>query len=460
MQRMIVRDQIRLWMTPVLAALSLFSIGLYMTGEEGLAMCLSFLTIGSACLLRIMMAHRYFSCDVMHWLYLFFFMYISPSLQYILNRYTFGIIPLSIVLFRSNMMLLMWITAYCAVFDAVKLRGARRIRSGPEKAEERFLTKRALIPLMLFSLLVAVFVLVRGGINVMLTKSAGEAVFGFMNQAVTLIITFVFRNSVTFTAAYAILGFKARKWGVAWPVAAVILLLISCSPFGMPRFQAAAIYIGLLLIVFPGLSRRALYVYGFVVVFLIGFPFINHMRQENLLDLDVMAALKDAVKNMTEMLIGGHFDGYAMLFKAQHHVATFGVTWGRQMLGAMLFFIPRAWWPGKPVGTGHFVQQSAGLEQRYFNMSASLIEEGYINFGFIGILLFAGLMAFMNHRLDTPAYGKPGNRPFKKMVYPFLPPMVFFMVRGDMMSTFAYFSSYVVIGSGILKIAERLGNQE
>lgn len=320
MQRMIVRDQIRLWMTPVLAALSLFSIGLYMTGEEGLAMCLSFLTIGSACLLRIMMAHRYFSCDVMHWLYLFFFMYISPSLQYILNRYTFGIIPLSIVLFRSNMMLLMWITAYCAVFDAVKLRGARRIRSGPEKAEERFLTKRALIPLMLFSLLVAVFVLVRGGINVMLTKSAGEAVFGFMNQAVTLIITFVFRNSVTFTAAYAILGFKARKWGVAWPVAAIILLLISCSPFGMPRFQAAAIYIGLLLIVFPGLSRRALYVYGFVVVFLIGFPFINHMRQENLLDLDVMAALKDAVKNMTEMLIGGHFDGYAMLFKAQHHV--------------------------------------------------------------------------------------------------------------------------------------------
>lgn len=460
MMQQSVADKIRLKMTPVLAALSLLAPGLYMAGLEGAAMWVSYLTIGGACLVRVMLARRYFSCDVMHWLYLFFFMYISPTLQYILNAYTFTIVPQPLVLFRSNMMLLMWIAAYCAVADTAALRGARRMQAAQEQADERFLSVRALRLFMLFSLMAAVFVLARGGVNVMLTKSAGEAAFGFINQAGTLILTFFMRNGATFAAAYAILGFKAKKWGLFWPAAAVLLLLISCSPFGMPRFQAAAIYIGLMLIAFPGLSRRSLYVYGFVVVFLIGFPFINHMREENLLDLDIGMALKDAVKNMVDMLIGGHFDGYAMLFKAQHHVATFGLSWGRQMLGAMLFFIPRAWWPDKPTGSGHLVQQSAGLSGPYLNMSASLIEEGYINFGFCGILLFAGLMAFMNHRLDTPPYGRKENGPFKKMVYPFLPPMVFFMVRGDMMSTFAYFSSYVAIGSGALWMAKRLGAKE
>lgn len=460
MPRVTVKTKIRLWMTPVLAALSLFALILYLAGAQGAAMWLSFLVFGSACLLRIMMAQRYFSCDVMHWLYLFFFFYLSPTLQYTMNSFTFGMQPLPLVLFRCNMMMLIWVTGYCAVYDMLVLTSRGALKTVHQKTNVRFLSRRMMSGLLVYSLMVAVFMLSRGGVNVMLTKPAGEAVFGFYNQAVTLIVTFVLRHGVTFCAAYALLGFKEKKWGAAWPIAAAVPLLISCSPFGMPRFQAAAIYIGLTLIALPGLSLRPLYVYGFAVVFLIGFPFINNMRTLNLLELDIARALRDTITGMTDTLISAHFDGYVMLVKAQHHVATYGLTFGRQMLGALLFFIPRTWWPDKPVGTGYFIQQTLGLESRFLNVSACMIEEGYINFGLFGILLFAGLMALLNRSLDTPPYGEKDNSPFKKLVYPFLPPMIFFMVRGDMMSTFAYFSSYAVIGLVVLRLAERVAAKE
>ena len=460
MPRVTVKTKIRLWMTPVLAALSLFALILYLAGAQGAAMWLSFLVFGSACLLRIMMAQRYFSCDVMHWLYLFFFFYLSPTLQYTLNSFTFGMQPLPLVLVRCNMMMLIWVTGYCAVYDMLILRSRGALKTVHQKTNVRFLSRRMMSGLLIYSCLVAVFMLARGGINVMLTKPAGEMAFWFYNQAVTLLVTFIMRHGVTFCAAYALLGFKEKKWGAAWPIAAAVPLLISCSPFGMPRFQAAAIYIGLALILRPKLSKKSVFIYGFCGAFMFAFPFLDYMRYANLLDIDIVNSFKEVVKGLTGTLISAHFDGYVMLVKAQHHVATYGLTFGRQMLGALLFFIPRTWWPDKPLGTGYFIQQTLGLKKKFLNVSASMIEEGYINFGLLGILLFAGLMALLNRSLDTPPYGEKDNSPFKKLVYPFLPPMIFFMVRGDMMSTFAYFSSYAVIGLVVLRLAERVAAKE
>jgi hypothetical protein len=85
----------------------------------------------------------------------------------------------------------------------------------------------------------------------------------------------------------------------------------------------------------------------------------------------------------------GHFDSYQMFMRV---ISDDIITYGKQLLTTVLFFVPRALWPGKSVGSGHFV---SGLSRLSFsNISMNFFGEGYINFGYFGIMLFILLIAY------------------------------------------------------------------
>ena len=60
-----------------------------------------------------------------------------------------------------------------------------------------------------------------------------------------------------------------------------------------------------------------------------------------------------------------------------------GMQWGRQLLGALLFFVPSAVWSGKPLASGIFIANYliANYSMWFTNLSAPLIAEGYLDFG-------------------------------------------------------------------------------
>ena len=131
----------------------------------------------------------------------------------------------------------------------------------------------------------------------------------------------------------------------------------------------------------------------------------------------------------------------------------FGFAWGRQILGALLFFVPRSIWPGKPEGTGHTT--IVALEQFGFsNVSANLAVEGYVNVGLVGVVLFAVLVGMLARRVDSFYWRRRScwEEKLGDILYPFVMFMFFFLMRGDMMSAWAYTFAQLAVGSVIIGI--------
>ena len=91
-----------------------------------------------------------------------------------------------------------------------------------------------------------------------------------------------------------------------------------------------------------------------------------------------------------------HYDAFANIMATLEYVTHHGFSFGYQLLSALLFFIPRSIWSSKPVSTGEVVGDYL-VDKHNFefnNLSNPLVSEGFINFGFIGVLLMALVLSY------------------------------------------------------------------
>ena len=166
----------------------------------------------------------------------------------------------------------------------------------------------------------------------------------------------------------------------------------------------------------------------FIGGLLIVFPFLNQFRH-----FSAGTSLKFGLN--FDMFAEGHFDSYQNFALI---VTENIITWGRQLLGVSLFWVPRTFWPTKPVGSGHYIAGELGMS--YSNISANYFAEGYINFGFMGIILFVVFLAWYTSHMDnlywTVILHKENN--FFRVIYYIMLGMLFFIMRGDLLSSFAF----------------------
>lgn len=220
------------------------------------------------------------------------------------------------------------------------------------------------------------------------------------------------------------------------------LAILTCFPLGMPRFAAASMYIPLLILGLPLFRKQNVFVLSIIFGLLILFPFLNNFRnlssdQELIFGLDL------------KMFEEGHFDSYqnfALIVSEDY------ITWGYQLLGVLFFWVPRSVWPTKPIGSGSLLAEELGLS--FSNISANFFAEGYINFGYFGIILFLIFLAFFTARLDKLYwhFASKENKSFFKVIYYILLGMLFFILRGDLLSSVAYTVGFVLAGMVVFKM--------
>ena len=129
------------------------------------------------------------------------------------------------------------------------------------------------------------------------------------------------------------------------------------------------------------------------------------------------------------------------------------VTYGNQLLGALFFWIPRSVWPSKPVGSGYFVAEQTELS--FNNISMPFWGEGYINFGYLGVIIFAIALAIVIARIDSKFWNKVVTQQnLEPIKYYLLLGLLIFILRGDMLSSTAYtcgiITSYYFIKKTVL----------
>ena len=92
---------------------------------------------------------------------------------------------------------------------------------------------------------------------------------------------------------------------------------------------------------------------------------------------------------------------------------------------------------------------------RYFsypeiNLSCPLPFEGYINFGVIGLIVFAVLIGILFSSLDEYHWKVSTSSEVMSAYYPFFLGFSFFAMRGDLMSSFSYTVMFIAAGLVLL----------
>jgi hypothetical protein len=208
-----------------------------------------------------------------------------------------------------------------------------------------------------------------------------------------------------------------------------LVLLLSAFPTSISRYMVAFIYIPLLLIMIKNLRSGKIFSLAIIAGIIFVFPFLEQFRYfysfENI-----------SIAPDEGFFLAGHFDAYQNFIRV---IQTEFVTYGLQLLGVFLFFVPRSLWEGKPVGSGY--EMSDRLGYSFSNISMPFLGEGYVNFGVLGVFMFSVVLAYGMARLDK----RFENRVLIKQkvdyvasVYMFLCGALVFLLRGDLMSSTAY----------------------
>ncbi|MFJ3705864.1 MULTISPECIES: hypothetical protein [Streptomyces] len=167
-----------------------------------------------------------------------------------------------------------------------------------------------------------------------------------------------------------------------------------------------------------------------VVGALVVFPYADKFRYDDEAQRSAQSA------SVFEPLVTKDYDQMVMFANTISWVDTREHTYGRQLAGSALFFVPRAVWSGKPEDTGVRVGQWMGL--RMTNLSAPLWTEFWVDFGASGMIGGLALIGYAAARTDrryalAVTRAGPGPGSVLAIAAPLIAGYTFILLRGPLL---------------------------
>lgn len=393
-------------------------------------------------------AHPY-SIHLFHLIGLLIFVCVAGLYQYLS-----GMFPIagSTAIFRdeipvANLAVTLWIIPYLLGYG---IRGnlSRRMRSGAliraleqpiSVAGVHFALVVGLVALMYLASLGLVGAFTRAAANNALEAVASGPVFfinGIFVRAIPLLA--VAATALTLRKGRSTLGIRLL---IPVFVFEVVGVAITNSPFAAARYWFVAVVVGLSAPHLLARRRTGVLLLVLSIAGLSILPSLGSARNaETLAETFQLYLRLDSPFDYLAM--SGDVDAFGMMALTLEWMEKFGLRWGMQMAGAALFWVPRALWPSKPVGTGAMVTGDLGFD--FTNFSVPIMTEPLIDFGLVGVPIFALAFGWILSSIDR-AYWVfvdsdrilTGCRRID-VIYPFWMGLMLFMTRGDLLSSFGY----------------------
>lgn len=433
--------------------LTIFFAPLFLSGKVKLDfVCfLSFTVNGILFMIGIYKAiYKYsISMELIYWLFMFFFMYLAPMIQYRMDSYPWrGAVTETEILYVNTIILLFNIFfilgRYCE--------GRVRIKGFSGNGLTRWLStgfeiKR--IYRIIFSIVICLLtvysVYKTGWSGIIVSRAqATNAFYSGRNSSIEMIVESVIPAFFTYVVAEAAQNAVSKKENYFRFFILFICLLLCFFPTTIPRFKTATIYGVIFLIIFPWSHKGSRFFWLFSIGIFVIFPMMSAFRYVISQDSFHKILTEGFFESYTE----GDYDAYRMLVSAVRYVLEHGSTLGYQLLGVLFFFVPSAIWETKPIGSGGMLIKSELGSDVFSNVSCPFIAEGFINFGILGVILFAWLLGIFLTNLDRKYWGQIQNDNGNLLCSPylFLVFMLFFVMRGDLLSGFAYICGFIATG--------------
>ncbi len=239
----------------------------------------------------------------------------------------------------------------------------------------------------------------------------------------------------------------------------ILLLLIFKNPLTEKRNALGPIYITLIYLFYPKLinSNSKTFLFLFLSMILI-FPLMSAFTHLNIpfdeIILKPQLFLNSIIESGSIIKVFGslHYDAFANIMATVDYVSQNGYSFGYQLLSALFFFIPRSIWISKPLSTGQVVGNHLIDEHGFLfnNLSNPIVSEGYINFGFAGIILMAILLSFFIVKFMN--WLNSGDS-LNEIIAFYFAIHLMFLLRGDFTNGFVYFIGTMI---GVLWIPKMI----
>ncbi|MFB7914521.1 hypothetical protein [Streptomyces sp. NPDC056061] len=246
---------------------------------------------------------------------------------------------------------------------------------------------------------------------------------GFGTVPALLALLFCTRRLVTSRRAR-----RSPATVLAWCVLAALNVVVN-NPVSNARYWFLTVLVSLLFTAFPTSAAmyRSVLALG-VVGALVLFPYADRFRYDSAGYRPVESS------SVFEPLATKDYDQTVMFANTVTWVDTWGHTYGRQLAGSALFFVPRSVWGGKPEDTGVRVGQWMGMNMT--NLSAPLWTEFWVDFGAVGMTGAFALIGYAAARTDrryARAVSRAGPGGVTAVVVPLIAGYTFILLRGPLL---------------------------
>lgn len=242
------------------------------------------------------------------------------------------------------------------------------------------------------------------------------------NVAGGLLFSYIFRSmpfSCFIWAAHYRLPAKTQMF-------LFLIMLMALFPTGLARNTLAAYYLPVVIMKIKLMRKPNVFVGAMLFGIFFVFPFMDSFRY--------FVGEDYAFEYSLDFLDSMHMESsHEFMIIMKEHL----VTYGYQLLGPLLFWIPSSIWKGKPGGSGFLLANKHGV---FPNISMPYFGEGYINFGYAGVALFTIFLIYFCARLDSK-YWKETKHDDTSTFAPYylvLVASMTFILRGDLMSSTAF----------------------
>lgn len=413
--------------------------------EKDFFVTVQFIIIGIVSSGFIMKECKYYaySLKMMHWFFIYTFFFCAALTQFANNSYMWGLqtsIETNVI---ANFLIIIWmITFIFSTYINVK-----NINFTKSKIKSRIykMSIKSKLTLGISLLLIGLVPFFTNGVSAYMYRTVySESTLGsFVKvQAISLLIQSIVVGFCLWLTIFSIIEYRKSESFISKITVFIsfLTLLLNIPPLGVPRFEVAAVYCGILLYNIKKYHKNNIFLWVIVIGLFVLFPFLNAFRGTVSIDVD-STLIVNSIGSIDGNFLRADYDAYSMLLYTVEYIQKYGVTYGYQLLGVLLFFVPRSIWTSKPDGSGATIIDSMvlGFDQ---NVSCPIVAEGYINFGIYGVILFSCIFARIAKKFDKIYWDKDINNQLIEILYTSSVPFIFFIMRGDMLSTISFYIGF------------------
>lgn len=412
----------------------------FTASRNNLGILIGFIIIGIISLYGALSDPRVISMNKVFWYFQVVFMSLAPACQYVTGYYPWRVLCSDTDMAIAQVMVIIFILNYYLIYRS-RYRGYI-LSMGRKKVSLSMSIQKYLTTERSYGIGIRYFLLAIGVIGfVLLIRLVGfynlfirsENELSIENST----INFVVRKFLTALPAIicAIFIREKNKTILDWTAILILFAITVCSnfPTSTTRYWMGTIFVGLILVLVLKRVESRTVDYGIIIGLLVAFPMFYIFKRSTLIDV-MNAGL--SYGGVVDSFNTVDFDAFAIVARSVRFVRENGITWGKQLINIVLFFIPRRIWTSKPLTTNVIIAQSQG--QTFTNLSCALPAEGYVNFGWVGVLIYAFITAktnsFFDHVFWNSSYDEKSN--IINIIYPFLCIIGLYLNRGPLQPSF------------------------